>query len=332
MYALPVLRQVFPISTLLFATSCATLVHGSRQVVPITSNPPGARVTIDSVTVGVTPMQATMQRSRAHLVSIVADSAHRADFTMRPRLSGWLLGNLWIYVAPAAIDFASGSAYRLRPYAIHAELPTATISAAAAEANAPTEPLRVSADRRLGSRIGIHYTGYLNLIPAIGGAMAGDLAGGLFVGTLTNAVSIPLGAVLGAAAAKPRISPAQAQRVGSPLLLGDLVRWRESGQTNRAGGHLLDLDQADAVVVVGGDTLRVARQRISELERAVGYDFTKGMVYSALLGTLIGVGYSLACDCSNNDLFLSVSIGAVYTVATAGAAFAPRRWERVLRW
>jgi hypothetical protein len=90
---------------------CATVAHGTSQAVPITSSPQGARVFVDSVSVGVTPLVATVSRRQSHVVSIVHDSFPPVRVVMDRNVSPWLLASVFFYVAPAIVDLSNGAAY-----------------------------------------------------------------------------------------------------------------------------------------------------------------------------------------------------------------------------
>src|SRR5438874_2935500 len=89
-------------------SACATIAHGTNQVVPIVSSPAGARVAIDSVPIGQTPLLATVSRSRSHTITVSKDSAPPVAVALNRHLSPALLGHLFIYAAPIVVDFATG--------------------------------------------------------------------------------------------------------------------------------------------------------------------------------------------------------------------------------
>ena len=91
--------------------SCATMVNGTTQVIPVTSSPPGARASIDSIPVGVTPLLATVSRKQSHLVSITHDSFPAVHIALERHVSPWVLGSLLLYGVPTLYDFSSGGAY-----------------------------------------------------------------------------------------------------------------------------------------------------------------------------------------------------------------------------
>lgn len=101
--------------TLLLAmtlTGCATLVHGTTQEIPIASASPGARVLIDDVPVGVTPMVAKVSRAQPHVVSFVVDSITVDRVALDRHISPWVLPDVFLlYIVPAVVDVKNGAAY-----------------------------------------------------------------------------------------------------------------------------------------------------------------------------------------------------------------------------
>ena len=102
---------------------CATLIHGVRQTVTITTEPPGATITIlpDNLEV-VSPARVHLHRRRTHTALIVLDG-YSPTFALIDRLvSGALYWNVPLVVLgviPAfiavGVDAESGGAFRLMP-------------------------------------------------------------------------------------------------------------------------------------------------------------------------------------------------------------------------
>jgi hypothetical protein len=130
------------------STGCATLVHGTRQTVTVTSDPAGAQVTVlsaapDGTRVvrsrpGVTPIQLNLTRRDPNIVlRLEKEGCSPAEVRLKREISGWVATNLWLgnpfamqgydhnpegqYVfqltvgmgGAFAIDLASGGAYKL---------------------------------------------------------------------------------------------------------------------------------------------------------------------------------------------------------------------------
>ena len=130
-------------ATVIGGTGCATLVHGRRQTVTVTSDPSGASVTVLSgssvrESPGVTPLKVRLPRRDANLtIRLEKDGCQPAEVRLKRGVSGWVAGNLMAanpfamqgydsepvddylkqvtLAVPAlfAIDFASGGAYKL---------------------------------------------------------------------------------------------------------------------------------------------------------------------------------------------------------------------------
>jgi hypothetical protein len=136
------------------STGCATMAHGPRQTVTVTSDPSGAQVTVlsdrpgDSRVVrskpGVTPIQLRLTRRDPNIViRFEKDGCAPAEVRLKRTVSGWIAGNLLSanpmnaqgldspsdYPTMAlqglavtfGIDFISGAAFKL-PRSVHATL------------------------------------------------------------------------------------------------------------------------------------------------------------------------------------------------------------------
>lgn len=108
---------------LLFVTGCATLMHGSRQDVGISSSPVGAAVTIDNQTMGKTPIVAELKRKQNHVVKIEMRGYEPFETTLTHKTSGWVWGNIAFGgLIGLAVDAMTGSLYKLTPEQISATL------------------------------------------------------------------------------------------------------------------------------------------------------------------------------------------------------------------
>ena len=64
------LRWSTPAVALIAAAGCATMANGTTQRIPITSEPSGAQVFVDSRAAGTTPAQVTVSRRGGHEIRI----------------------------------------------------------------------------------------------------------------------------------------------------------------------------------------------------------------------------------------------------------------------
>ena len=86
---------------------CATVAHGTRQTVSVTSNPPGAAVTVLSATPGktpivrsrpgVTPIDLDLTRRDGNIViRVEKDGCPVQELRLKRSVSGWTAANLVI--------------------------------------------------------------------------------------------------------------------------------------------------------------------------------------------------------------------------------------------
>jgi hypothetical protein len=119
-----ILRPVTLIGMVAFlATGCATVIHGTRQDVGISSTPTGASVTIDNLQSGSTPVFAKLRRKENHVVRISLPGYQATDLTLTSSVSGWVWGNVAIGgLIGLAVDAISGGMYKLSPEELSAAL------------------------------------------------------------------------------------------------------------------------------------------------------------------------------------------------------------------
>ena len=107
----------------LLLAGCATIMHGTKQSIGISSVPTDAQVTVDGVQLGRTPVIADLSRKEMHFVTIELDGYLPYDTTLTKSVSGWVWGNIVFGgVIGLAVDAISGGLYNLTPEQIEAEL------------------------------------------------------------------------------------------------------------------------------------------------------------------------------------------------------------------
>ncbi|MBA3957582.1 MAG: PEGA domain-containing protein [Parachlamydiaceae bacterium] len=109
--------------TLASLTSCATIMHGTRQSIGISSCPSNACVWVDQMFIGYTPVIVEMTRKDNHFLRVELEGYQPYEATFSRQLSGWVLGNIVFGgIIGLAIDAISGGIYKLTPDQIQAEL------------------------------------------------------------------------------------------------------------------------------------------------------------------------------------------------------------------
>ena len=123
-----------------FLTGCATIVKGTTQVIPVSSDPTGARVTVDSSPAGTTPTTVTLSRKQNHMVVIEKEGFAPESVAVTKSMGGAVAGNI---IAGGLIgwgvDAMTGAQYNLAPNTISVRLSSKADPAAAASANKTKE-------------------------------------------------------------------------------------------------------------------------------------------------------------------------------------------------
>jgi hypothetical protein len=108
----------------ILSINCATIVHGTKQQVPISSNPTGAQVTVDGQIYYTTPCLIELERNKAHIVTFTLDGYQTEHIKLESGLSTWF----YVGIIPGLVligpvyDLISGGAYTLEPELVFATL------------------------------------------------------------------------------------------------------------------------------------------------------------------------------------------------------------------
>jgi len=104
-------------------TNCATIIHGTKQDVSISSNPSKATVIIDNDEKGITPITVELSRKDHHMVQINLDGFLPYETKLTRKVDGWIAGNIVFGgLIGLAVDAITGGMYKLTPDQIQAEL------------------------------------------------------------------------------------------------------------------------------------------------------------------------------------------------------------------
>jgi hypothetical protein len=117
------MRSLMGVTATMLLAACATIMHGSRQEVGISSSPTGARVMVDNRQLGVTPVVAKLSRKNNHIVRIEMDGFQPYETTLTKKVSGWVWGNLVFGgIIGLVVDAATGGLYNLTPEQVQASM------------------------------------------------------------------------------------------------------------------------------------------------------------------------------------------------------------------
>jgi hypothetical protein len=108
--------------TTMVAQGCATILGGgTSQAVSVASDPVGARFAIKSssglqMASGNAPQAVRLPRKNEYQVEFTAPGYQTQSVVLTKGVNGWIWGNLVLgWIVGFAIDFISGSAYKLEP-------------------------------------------------------------------------------------------------------------------------------------------------------------------------------------------------------------------------
>jgi len=100
---------------LVFLSSCATIVNGSKQTVSFMSEPSRATITVGGEFTTQTPAALPLKRGKDYLVLVQKDGYDTKTVTINSSFVHWVqatLGNVWNYILPGlVVDAISGGAY-----------------------------------------------------------------------------------------------------------------------------------------------------------------------------------------------------------------------------
>lgn len=109
-----------------FLTGCATIISGTSQEIGIVSRPSGAKVIINGVFRGTTPMAIKLSRKDTHKIRLELEGYKPYEVVLVRRINWWVLGNLIFGgLIGLAVDAISGGIYRLSPDSIDVKLDVA---------------------------------------------------------------------------------------------------------------------------------------------------------------------------------------------------------------
>ena len=112
-----------------FSLRCASVIHGTTQEIPITSEPTGANAALKCLEGNLdsgrpTPTSVVLKRSKVSCAIIVSkDGYEPVTYQIQRSLSGWYIGNILIGgVIGFVVDAADGAMFNQSPSQIHALL------------------------------------------------------------------------------------------------------------------------------------------------------------------------------------------------------------------
>lgn len=117
------MKIVLVLALVLVASACATIMHGTKQDVGVSSVPSAAKVSVDNAPLGSTPIVANLKRGDNHIVRVELAGYQTFEATLTKKTSGWVWGNIVFGgIIGLAVDAISGGLYELTPEQVSATL------------------------------------------------------------------------------------------------------------------------------------------------------------------------------------------------------------------
>ena len=150
----PLIFLFLSAAILFFLQNCATVISGTSQKIPVTGNPPGAKITVDGKVMGLIPLNLRLKRKENHVIRIekqgynpleirvMSESSSTALGILGDALIGWLAQRIaapmiaydngaiflpWViggicFISCVALDYIAGGVYVLSPHELQVTL------------------------------------------------------------------------------------------------------------------------------------------------------------------------------------------------------------------
>lgn len=112
------------IGAVLIIVSCASIIHGTRQNISVSSVPSGAKVIVKGAEMATTPAVIKLSRKESHIILRFEKEGYEpVEIALNRSVDGWIAGNIIFGgLIGLAIDFIDGAAYKLSPSEVEAAL------------------------------------------------------------------------------------------------------------------------------------------------------------------------------------------------------------------
>ena len=102
---------------LFLVTGCGSVINGSHQSIPVTTNPPGATITeTQTQDSALSPSVLDLKRDKDYVLTITKEGYETQTVKIQHVISGTAAGNLvGLTILGTAIDNATGAAWDLKP-------------------------------------------------------------------------------------------------------------------------------------------------------------------------------------------------------------------------
>ena len=117
------MRKLTLFLSIFILPGCASIMLGTTQDIGISSSPSRAKVTINGVPKGLTPVSIALKRKKKHMISLELSGYEPYEMVFTKSVSGWAWGNIIFGgLIGLVVDAESGGLYVLEPKNIRANL------------------------------------------------------------------------------------------------------------------------------------------------------------------------------------------------------------------
>lgn len=114
---------VFVMFSLLYSSSCCTIILGTHQEIAVSSQPASATIKVDGFEMATTPAVVRLQRKKSHTMELSKDGYESYSVAFARTVSPWIFGNILLGgVIGLVIDLIAGTIHEFNPESVHATL------------------------------------------------------------------------------------------------------------------------------------------------------------------------------------------------------------------
>ncbi|MEP1487682.1 MAG: PEGA domain-containing protein [Algibacter sp.] len=118
---------MFLISHILLFSSCATIITGSRQNVEISSTPSSAKVFINEIEIGQTPVEKQLKRNQDYQLVLKLDGYKTYNTKLERKFNAWYIGNIAFGgLIGLIVDPITGAIHKLKPEEVNGNFKSGT--------------------------------------------------------------------------------------------------------------------------------------------------------------------------------------------------------------
>jgi len=140
-------------------TGCATIIHGSDQVLELQSVPSGATVRVSNGMVFTTPSSTKLKRNQDYILTFSKEGYQTQVIPVNSVLSGWVAGNIILGgIIGGGVDLATGAAYTLTP----SEFTITLTPLSSGQVASDSTPGVMSTQQKLDALENLHDQGIMN--------------------------------------------------------------------------------------------------------------------------------------------------------------------------